>query len=42
VLKNFLGVAWGEKGYMRLLREPKNGPGLCGIQLAASVPQVIE
>lgn len=39
LLKNFLGVSWGERGYLRLKRVEADGPGFCGIQLAASVPQ---
>lgn len=41
-LKNSLGISWGEKGYMRLKRTAEEGPGMCGIQLAASIPQSVE
>lgn len=30
-----------ETGRLKLLRTEENGPGTCGIQLAASVPQNI-
>ena len=38
ILKNSLGSSWGEKGYIRLKKTSKDGPGMCGIQLAASIP----
>jgi C1A family cysteine protease len=38
-IKNSLGVSWGEDGYLLLEREEKDGPGKCGVQLLASVPQ---
>ena len=41
-LKNSLGITWGEKGYLRLKRTAEDGPGLCGILLAPSVPQNVE
>jgi C1A family cysteine protease len=38
-LKNSWGRNWGEKGYMRLLREINStGPGLCGIHKNAFYP----
>lgn len=39
ILKNSWGAGWGEKGYFRILREQtKTGPGVCGLQSAASYP----
>ncbi len=37
-LKNSLGVNWGRYGYMLLYRNTTDGPGHCGIQMAASIP----
>lgn len=39
LVKNSWGSMWGEKGYIRILREmDKEGPGMCGIQMSASYP----
>lgn len=38
LLKNSLGPNWGEKGFIRLLRNETDGAGMCGIQLAGSIP----
>lgn len=40
-LKNSLGASWGNKGYVKLEMDFQDGPGKCGIQLAASLPQVL-
>ena len=38
IVKNSWGDFWGEKGYVRMLKTDKEGPGTCGIQLQASFP----
>ena len=40
-LRNTLGTTWGAKGYIDILREDRDGPGNCGIQVWPSVPQSI-
>jgi hypothetical protein len=40
-LRNTLGTTWGNKGYIDLLRDDKDGAGACGIQVWPSVPQNI-
>jgi len=40
ILKNSWGEDWGEKGFFRILRESKSGPGICGLQLQASYPTI--
>lgn len=38
LVKNSWGTWWGEDGYIKILRENKEGPGLCGIAIAGSYP----
>jgi C1A family cysteine protease len=38
--RNSWGPTWGEDGYLRIKRTAETGPGLCGIQMAASFPTV--
>jgi hypothetical protein len=39
LVKNSWGSGWGEKGYLRIKRDmDKTGPGVCGLQQAASYP----
>jgi len=38
LVKNSWGSSWGEKGFIKLLRSG-DGPGECGIHLAASYPK---
>jgi C1A family cysteine protease len=39
LVKNSWGAGWGEKGYIRILREmTKTGPGICGLQAQPSYP----
>lgn len=39
-LKNSLGTDWGINGFMLLsMGEKADGPGMCGIQLLATVPR---
>ncbi|CAN6164966.1 unnamed protein product [Urochloa humidicola] len=38
ILKNTYGVGWGEKGYMRLLRDGETELGTCGILIDACYP----
>jgi C1A family cysteine protease len=38
LVKNSWGTGWGEKGYIKLLRDG-DGPGTCGIHLSASYPE---
>lgn len=37
-VKNSWGSGWGDKGYIYMAREDKDGKGKCGIQMAASYP----
>jgi len=38
IVKNSWGTGWGESGYVRILKETKTGPGICGIALDPSFP----
>ncbi|KAI3970379.1 hypothetical protein MKX01_024026 [Papaver californicum] len=38
IVKNSWGSAWGEKGYIRMVRGVKAKEGLCGIAMEASYP----
>ena len=39
-LKNSWGTSWGEKGFFRLARTDKSGPGICGLLEEPSYPTV--
>jgi len=41
LLKNSWGTSWGEQGFFRILRQDPTGPGMCGLQQAASYPIVV-
>ncbi|KAK8950050.1 hypothetical protein KSP40_PGU013709 [Platanthera guangdongensis] len=38
ILRNSLGLMWGEDGYMRMLRDISNPEGLCRITKKAYYP----
>eukprot|EP01017_Pseudomicrothorax_dubius_P026174 TRINITY_DN28_c0_g1_i2.p1 TRINITY_DN28_c0_g1~~TRINITY_DN28_c0_g1_i2.p1 ORF type:complete len:361 (+),score=109.91 TRINITY_DN28_c0_g1_i2:150-1232(+) len=38
IVKNSWGADWGDKGYVNIARTGKAGPGICGINEAASYP----
>ncbi|KAL3741706.1 hypothetical protein ACJRO7_017214 [Eucalyptus globulus] len=38
LLKNSWGTGWGERGYMRILRDVKSKAGLCGLATEPSFP----
>ena len=37
-VKNSWGAQWGENGFIKIENLKKDGPGLCGLQMAASFP----
>jgi C1A family cysteine protease len=37
-VKNSWGASWGDNGYILIGRSKSSGPGICGIQMAASYP----
>jgi len=39
IVKNSWGPAWGESGYVRILKESKSGPGICGIYQGPTYPK---
>jgi len=38
LVKNTWGVAWGDKGYIKIKRDNATGPGMCGILKMSSYP----
>lgn len=38
LVRNSWGIEWGEKGYIRMERDIKEGGGKCGIAMEASYP----
>jgi C1A family cysteine protease len=38
ILKNSWGADWGEKGFFRIAKDAKSGPGICGLQSEPSYP----
>ena len=38
IIRNSWGTNWGEKGYFRVARQSKDGPGICGILKMSSYP----
>jgi len=40
IVKNSWGTGWGDKGMVKILKQTKAGPGICGIAEMASYPQV--
>ena len=38
IIRNSWGTSWGEKGYMRVARSSRDGPGVCGILKMSSYP----
>ena len=40
ILKNSWGESWGEKGYMRILKDSNQTGGECGILMDASYPVI--
>jgi C1A family cysteine protease len=40
IVKNSWGTGWGESGYVRIAKDNTAGPGVCGLQQAASYPKI--
>ena len=40
LIKNSWGADWGDKGYIKILRKNKDGPGNCGILMQPSYPVI--
>jgi C1A family cysteine protease len=40
IVRNSWGTGWGEQGYFRMVRDLGQGPGMCGIHMASSYPNV--
>lgn len=40
LVKNSWGTDWGDKGYIKIKRDSSRGPGICGINLRASYPNL--
>jgi cathepsin L len=38
IVRNSWGTNWGEKGYFRVARSDKKGPGVCGLLKLSSYP----
>jgi C1A family cysteine protease len=38
IIRNSWGTSWGEKGYLRVARSDRDGPGICGILKMSSYP----
>ena len=40
LVKNSWGTGWGDNGYIKLYRDDDAGPGMCGILMQASYPEM--
>lgn len=38
IIRNSWGTSWGERGYVRIARSSRDGPGVCGILKMSSYP----
>ncbi len=38
IIRNSWGTSWGERGYFRVARSSRDGPGVCGILKMSSYP----